>query len=100
MKLVPAAAIRYAPSMPSIDQDNLRAAGFMTLSTVFFVINDATMKLASEGLPMLQAMAIRGVMVTAGLAVAAGATGAFARWTSLMDPRVMLRAGSETIGSM
>lgn len=83
----------------SVDRENIRAAGFMTLSTVFFVINDATMKLASEGLPILQAMAIRGAMVTAGLALAAGLTGALARWTSLMDPRVMLRAGSETVGS-
>lgn len=71
----------------------------MVLSTVFFIINDTTMKLVAEQLPILQAMAIRGALVTIGLGVAAFATGALARWRSLADPMVMGRAGFETIGS-
>ncbi len=82
-----------------LKQDNVRAAGFMVLSTVFFIINDTTMKLVAEELPILQAMAIRGALVTVGLGVAAYMTGALARWRSLADPMVMGRAGFETVGS-
>jgi drug/metabolite transporter (DMT)-like permease len=80
-------------------QDNIRAAGFMTLSTVFFVINDAVMKLAAQEMSIIQAMAIRGVMVTLGLGAVAYMSGAFSRWPSLANPMVVGRAGFETIGS-
>lgn len=80
-------------------RENLRAAGFMTLSTVFFSFNDATMKLLSAEMPMLQAMAIRGALVSIALAVLAHRSGAFARWTSLADPMVLGRSTFETIGS-
>jgi len=89
-----------APRTPQeLKQDNIRAAGFMVLSTIFFIVNDTTMKLVAEELPILQAMAIRGALVTVGLGVAAYLTGALARWTSLADPVVLGRAGFETVGS-
>jgi drug/metabolite transporter (DMT)-like permease len=81
-------------------QDNIHAAGFMTLSTVFFVINDAIMKLVAQDISIIQAMAIRGVMVTLGLAVVAYLSGAFSRWHSLANPMVVGRAGFETVGSL
>lgn len=89
------------PARPPSDrkQDNIRAAGFMTLSTVFFVINDAMMKLIAQEMPIVQAMAIRGVLVTLGLAAVAFLSGAFSRWRSLADPMVVGRAGFETVGS-
>ena len=79
--------------------DNLRAAGFMTLSTVFFSINDAAMKFVAAEMPMLQAMAIRGAAVSVGLAILAYRTGAFARWTSIVNPVVVGRSAFETVGS-
>lgn len=82
-----------------LKQDNVRAAGFMVLSTIFFIVNDTTMKLVAEELPILQAMAIRGALVTFGLGIAAYFTGALARWPSLADPIVVSRAGFETVGS-
>jgi len=81
-------------------QDNIRAAGFMTLSTVFFVINDAVMKLVAQDMSIIQAMAIRGIMVTIGLAAVAYLSGAFSRWRSLANPIVVGRAGFETVGSI
>jgi drug/metabolite transporter (DMT)-like permease len=71
----------------------------MTLSTVFFSVNDATMKFLSAEIPMLQAMAIRGAMVSVGLAILAYHSGALRRWTSLLDPVVLGRSTFETVGS-
>ncbi|MBI3505394.1 MAG: DMT family transporter [Proteobacteria bacterium] len=85
--------------MTGIRQENIRAAGLLTLSTVFFSVNDATMKYAAQELPMLQAMAIRGVMVTLGLGILAYMSGALLRWPKLADPVVVARSGFETVGS-
>jgi drug/metabolite transporter (DMT)-like permease len=85
--------------MTNIRQDNIRAAGFMTLSTVFFSINDAAMKYISQEIPMLQAMAIRGLMVTLGLGLLAHYSGALRSWRKLADPIVVARSTFETIGS-
>jgi drug/metabolite transporter (DMT)-like permease len=71
----------------------------MTLSTVFFSINDATMKLIAADMPMLQAMTIRGAIVSLGLAAIAYASGALIHWTSLVNPVVAVRSTVETIGS-
>lgn len=85
--------------MTNIRQDNIRAAGFLTLSTIFFSVNDATMKFLSQEIPMLQAMAIRGVIVTAGLAILAHYSGALRKWRKLADPVVIARSTFETVGS-
>jgi drug/metabolite transporter (DMT)-like permease len=85
--------------MTSVRHDNIRAAGFMTLSTVFFSVNDAAMKFISQEIPMLQAMAVRGLMVTLGLGILAHYSGALRSWRKLGDPIVVARSSFETIGS-
>ncbi len=80
--------------------DNIRAAGAMTLASAVFVFNDAAMKHVAESVPMMQAMAVRGVAVSFTLAVLAYATGAFKRVGMLASPLVWARATSETIGSL
>lgn len=90
---------QVVPTEPDNRRDNLRAAGYMTLSTVFFSINDAIMKFLSSEIPMLQAMAIRGAIVSIGLVLLAYHSGALKRWTSIADPVVVGRSTFETVGS-
>ncbi len=85
--------------MTNIRQDNIHAAGFMTLSTVFFSVNDAAMKYIAQEIPMLQAMAVRGLIVTLGLGLFAHYSGALRSWRKLADPIVVARSTFETIGS-
>lgn len=48
---------------------NLAAAGMMSLSMLVFTLNDTLMKLVTEALPLFEAIALRGLLVTAGFAL-------------------------------
>ncbi len=56
--------------------DNARGAGLMMASMAGFVCNDTLMKLASEHMPMFQAIFVRGIMATLMIACLGGFYGA------------------------
>ncbi len=80
--------------------DNARGALMLTGAMAFFVVNDAAMKLASAEVPMLQAMAVRGVPVTLAFLIIAWRTGALAKLGYLADKLVLARTGTELAGSL
>lgn len=55
--------------------DNLRGAALMTVAMVAFTVNDTFMKAATVDLPVFQAIALRGVLTMAALAVIGWRTG-------------------------
>lgn len=85
------------PDASQARADNLRSAFFMTVSMAAFVVNDSIMKLLSEGLPLFQAVLIRGFFATVLVSVLAIWLGAF-RLSALAakDRKIAaLRAGAE-----
>jgi drug/metabolite transporter (DMT)-like permease len=80
--------------------DNARGALLLSTAMAFFVVNDAAMKLASAEVPMLQAMAVRGVPVTLAFLAIAWRTGALAKARYLLDRLVLARTGTELAGSL
>lgn len=55
--------------------DNMRGALWMALSMTSFVVNDTFMRLASDAVPFYQAIFLRGLMISIGLAVIAWSRG-------------------------
>jgi drug/metabolite transporter (DMT)-like permease len=80
--------------------DNARGAAMLTGAMAFFVVNDAAMKLAAAEVPMLQAMAIRGLPVTLAFLLIAWRTGALGKARYLLDRLVLARTGTELAGSL
>ncbi|MCA3268638.1 MAG: DMT family transporter [Azospirillum sp.] len=80
--------------------DNARGAAFLTAAMAFFVVNDTAMKIAAADVPMLQAMAIRGLPVTLAFLAIAWRTGALARLRHLGDRLVVARTVVEVSGSL
>jgi drug/metabolite transporter (DMT)-like permease len=80
--------------------DNARGAAMLTGAMAFFVVNDAAMKLAAADVPMLQAMALRGVPVTLAFLLIAWRTGALGKARYLLDRLVLARTGTELVGSL
>jgi drug/metabolite transporter (DMT)-like permease len=65
-----------------------------------FVTNDALVKYVSQTLPAAQLIFLRGVFATLLLLVIAQAMGALGRTASLLDRRVLLRAGFDAFATM
>lgn len=80
--------------------DNAHGAAFLTAAMAFFVVNDTAMKIAAADVPMLQAMAIRGLPVTLAFMAIAWRTGALARLRHLGDRLVVARTVVEVSGSL
>jgi S-adenosylmethionine uptake transporter len=79
---------------------NARGAVLLTVSMAFFAVNDAAMKLAAADVPMLQAMAVRGLPVTLAFLAIAWRAGALARARFLLDRLVLARTATELSGSL
>ncbi len=80
--------------------DNARGALLLSSAMTIFVANDAAMKLAAQNIPMIQALAVRGVLATSLFCLIAWRAGAFAKISTLRDPKMMLRTVAEVVGSM
>lgn len=80
--------------------DNARGALLLSGAMTIFVANDAAMKLASQDIPMIQALALRGVAATALFGLIAWRTGALADLSLLRDGKMLLRTAAEVAGSM
>jgi drug/metabolite transporter (DMT)-like permease len=75
---------------------NLRGIGLMVLATAVFVTNDTFMKLATEGLPPLQVLFMRGIAGTLWALPLLFLTGAIRQIRLLADPWILLRSAVET----
>ena len=81
--------------------DNMRAAFFMMAGMTAFTVNDAFMKLALAEVPFFQAVAMRGLMITAGLAVIAYLRGQLAYRPNRKDwGLIALRTLAEAAGTV
>jgi len=78
--------------------ENMRGAGFMSLSMAGFTTNDAMIKLVAGSLPLVQAIFVRGLIVTAILAALTWATGALAAVPSRRDRRILVLRSVGEIG--
>ena len=76
---------------------NLHGAALMVISTIAFTTNDSLIKLASQTLPLSQAMLIRGVMILALLSLVARRDGGVLWWPHAARDRLVLvaRAAAE-----
>lgn len=81
--------------------DNMRAAVFMMTSMSAFTVNDVFMKLANAELDLFQAIAMRGLMITFGLAMLAYLRGQLTYRPSRKDWwLIALRTAAEAIGTV
>lgn len=80
----------------STSQRNLRGIALMVLATGVFVTNDTFMKLATEGLPPLQVLFMRGVSATIWCVPLLFITGAVKQIRFFTDRWVVLRSVVET----
>ncbi len=81
----------------SASTSNLRGVALMVLATGVFVTNDTFMKLATEGLPPLQVLFLRGVSATIWCVPLLFITGAIKQIRFFADKWVVLRSVVETI---
>lgn len=95
----PAAATAPAPAVAAM-AGNMRGAGFMTLSMAGFSTNDAMIKLVAGELPLVEAIFVRGLLVTAMLAALTWLTGSLRAVPSRRDRRILaLRSLGEVGGT-
>lgn len=73
-------------------RDNLRGAAAMLGAIGLFIVNDAMIKLASEGVPAAQTIGVRGVFATAWVMLAVSAAGLWHQAHHALDPRTIGRA--------
>jgi drug/metabolite transporter (DMT)-like permease len=71
--------------------DNSRGILAMSASVVVFIFNDALIKLASETMPPLQAIGLRGIFATAWCLLALLASGAWRQMRGIAHPAVVVR---------
>lgn len=81
----------------STSSQNLRGIALMVLATGVFVTNDTFMKLATEGLPPLQVLFLRGVAGTLWCVPLLYITGAIRQIRFVFDRWVTLRSVIETV---
>lgn len=77
--------------------DNMRAAVLMNIAMLAFTFNDTSMKLASENMPLFQAIALRGGVTAVVLIAIAAQQGAFA---FRLSPRDRRRIGLRTLAEV
>lgn len=71
--------------------DNSRGILAMSASVVVFIFNDALMKLASETMPAIQAIGLRGIFATAWCVLAIVLRGEWRQVHRVTQPMVALR---------
>ncbi len=79
---------------------NGRGAVAISASVAVFILNDALVKLATETMPTLQAIGMRGVFATLWCALAVAATGAWRQVYGLVHPSVVVRGVLEAAAAI
>lgn len=78
------------PRLRTLAGDNLLGAGIMVLSMAAFVVNDTAMKMVTRTLPLSEAIALRGLVVTVLLWTIARRDGGVAWWPADRRDRRLL----------
>jgi len=78
---------------------NSRGIASMIASMMLFMGNDALVKHVSESLPTTQIIFLRGLSATVLIATLAIALGAWNRMPAVLDRRVLVRAGIDSLGT-
>ncbi len=73
-------------------RNNRRGAAAMLGAVALFIVNDAMIKLASEGLPAAQTIGVRGVFATTWVFMALSASGLWRQLHHVVEKRTMGRA--------
>lgn len=76
----------------TLRRQNMRGALAMLGAIALFIVNDAMIKLASEGVPAPQTIGVRGVFATIWVVLAVTAAGLWHQAHLALDPRTMGRA--------
>lgn len=84
------ARLMSRPRERSAHGDNLLGAAIMVSSMAAFVVNDTAIKVVTQTLPLSEAIALRGLAVTAILWVIAQREGGVVWWPSARRDRIML----------
>lgn len=84
----------------ALHADNRRGVLAISLGMACFVANDTIVKYVSQGMPASQLIVLRGLMACALLSAIAHATGATRRLADVVDRRVMVRAGLDSLGTI
>ena len=80
-------------------RENLRGALAMLGAIALFIVNDAMIKLASEGLPAAQTIGVRGVFATLWVLLAVTAARQWHQAHHALDPRTIGRAGLDVLST-
>jgi drug/metabolite transporter (DMT)-like permease len=80
--------------------DNSRGILAMSASVVVFIFNDALIKLASETMPPLQAIGLRGIFATAWCVLALLVSGAWRKVGGVFHPAVFIRGVLEAAAAV
>src|SRR5258708_2572517 len=80
--------------------DHSRGILTMSASVVVFIFNDALIKLASETMPPLQAIGLRGIFATLWCALALMASGDWRQVHRITHPAVMVRGVLEALAAI
>jgi drug/metabolite transporter (DMT)-like permease len=80
--------------------DSTRGILAMSASVVVFIFNDALMKLASEAMPPIQAIGLRGILATGWCMVALAVRGEWRGARRLLHPAVALRGSLEAAAAI
>jgi len=67
----------------------------MLVSSLFFLLGDTVVKIATETLPVPQIIAVRGLMTSVLVMIAAAIAGVLPLWTQIFTPRVLLRGATD-----
>lgn len=80
--------------------ENLQSAGLMTFAMFGYVVNDAFIKLASEEMPLFQAIFLRGLGIVLILTVINAARGTLRNVHSHLSKPIVFRLAAETIATI
>lgn len=90
-----------APTAAEVSSaENLQSAGLMTLAMFGYVVNDAFIKLASEEMPLFQAIFLRGFVIVVILTLINAARGTLRNVHTHLSNPVAFRLAAETIGTI
>lgn len=88
------------PTADAVRSDNLRGASWMCAAQLGYVVNDALIKWAAEGLPLFQAIFLRGLVIVTLLTILVRRTGAMVPRAQLASRPVAIRIVMEATSTV
>ena len=86
--------------MRLFSEDKGLAITAMLVSSLFYLLGDTVVKIATETMPVPQIIALRGLMTSALVLAAAVVAGVLRYWRLVLTPRVLLRGATDGAGTL